>query len=59
MENKETRGTCSTCKHAAETYQGLECRVAAPVVDYKSGYRRFPRMFDSDWCSRFKGADND
>lgn len=57
MEDKEVRGTCSTCKHGAEDYQGLECRVAAPTVDYKSGYRRFPRMFGDDWCSRFKARE--
>ena len=54
MEDKEVRGTCETCKYSAEAHTGLECRVGAPAVDYKSGYRRFPVMLDSDWCSRFK-----
>ena len=59
MEDEVTRGTCGTCKHAAISYQGIECRIVAPTVDYKSGYRRFPRMFESDWCARFKGVDHE
>lgn len=58
MVDKETRGTCITCKYVAEGYDGLECRVVAPTVDYKSSYRKFPRVFEHDWCARFKEADN-
>lgn len=56
MEDEVTRGTCSKCKHAAMGHHGIECRVAAPTVDYKSAYRRFPLMFAHDWCARFKEA---
>lgn len=61
MADNEVRGTCEACKHSeySYTFEGLECRVGAPVYDYKSSFRRFPRMMPHDWCSRFKAREGE